>query len=88
MPVEQRGDIEAAYRFGTLVDAIITEPEKIDYFNLCIAGHEYTYTHDEFAIAKKMLDAFRNNPTCAQFIKSAEFQKTMREEKTFNYEGS
>jgi hypothetical protein len=87
MPQDQRGDIESAYRFGTLVDAIITEPEKIDYFNLRIAGHEYTYTHDEFAIAKKMLNAFRNNPVCAQFIKSAEFQKTMREERTFNYEG-
>ena len=28
----QFGDKEAAFRFGTLVDALITEPSKVDYY--------------------------------------------------------
>ena len=31
-PRMQFGDKEAAFRFGTLVDALITEPSKVDYY--------------------------------------------------------
>ena len=30
-PRQQFGDREAAFRFGTLVDALITEPARVDY---------------------------------------------------------
>ena len=33
-PRQQFGDKEAAFRFGNLVDAIITEPERVDYYHL------------------------------------------------------
>ena len=31
-PRMQFGDREAAFRFGTLVDAIITEPSRVNYY--------------------------------------------------------
>lgn len=35
-PRPQFGDREAAFRFGTLVDAIITEPARVDYYRLTV----------------------------------------------------
>lgn len=73
LPQNQNVDIAAAYRFGTLVDAIITEPEKIDFFNFTVAGVQYTA--DEFAIAKQMKIAFYRDEFCRQFADQCSFQK-------------
>ena len=35
-PRMQFGDKEAAFRFGSLVDAIITEPARVDYYRLTV----------------------------------------------------
>ena len=40
-PRMQSGDKEAAFRFGTLVDAIITEPSRVDYYRLTVDGEQY-----------------------------------------------
>lgn len=55
-----------AYRFGTLVDAIITEPEKVDYFRFTVDGEQYS--PDEFAIAEEMKKAFRRDEFCSKMV--------------------
>lgn len=56
-PRLQFGDREAAFRFGTLVDAIITEPERVNRYRLTV--DDVQYTEDEFRHAQSMLDALR-----------------------------
>ena len=41
-PRQQFGDKEAAFRFGTLVDAIITEPERVNHYTLTVDDVQYT----------------------------------------------
>ena len=41
-PRQQFGDKEAAFRFGNLVDAIITEPERVDYYHFKVNDEQYT----------------------------------------------
>jgi hypothetical protein len=66
-----------AYRIGTLVDAVVTEPEKVDYFKLKIAGHDYTYTADEFEMAKNMLKVARQNTLVNNWLNQATLQKVV-----------
>lgn len=56
-PRMQYGDKEAAFRFGSLVDAIITEPDRVDYFQLTVDDEQYS--EDEFRHAQEMLNALR-----------------------------
>lgn len=51
------GDREAAFRFGTLVDAIITEPERVNYYALTV--DDVPYTSEEFAHAQEMYKALK-----------------------------
>ena len=51
------GDREAAFRFGTLVDALITEPDRVDYYHLTVDDVEYT--DDDFRHAKEMQRSLR-----------------------------
>lgn len=56
-PRPQFGDREAAFRFGSLVDAIITEPYRVNYYRLTVDDEQYT--EDEFRHAKEMQKALR-----------------------------
>lgn len=56
-PRMQFGDKEAAFRFGSLVDAIITEPARVDYIRLTVDDEQYT--EDEFRHAREMQKALR-----------------------------
>lgn len=51
-PRMQFGDREAAFRFGSLVDAIITEPARVDYFRMTVDDEQYS--EDEFRHALEM----------------------------------
>lgn len=66
-------DIEKAYRFGTLIDCMITEPFKIDYFKFTCAGNQYT--REDFERAEEMKKAFYRDPLCAKLGKESSFQK-------------
>lgn len=66
-------DLEKAFRFGTLIDCMITEPHKVNYFKLTCAGD--AYTEEDFAQASEMKKAFYRDPFCAQFVKQCVFQK-------------
>lgn len=85
MPKEQVGDIEAAYRFGTLVDAVITEPEKVNYFKLTV--DDVQYTKDEFEKAKEMMKAFMRDAMCDSLLKQASFQSVMNTVMEMEYQG-
>lgn len=80
-------DIEKAYRFGTLVDAIVTEPYKVNYFNRTVLGVDDVYSLEEFEMAKQMLKAFRSDPLCQQILKTGAFQTVHKKHREFNYEG-
>lgn len=51
------GDRESAFRFGSIVDAIITEPERVDFLNRTIDG--VPVDEDEFLHAREMQRALR-----------------------------
>ncbi|WP_300878321.1 hypothetical protein [uncultured Bacteroides sp.] len=56
-PRAQYGDKEAAFRFGTLVDAIITEPARVNYYRRTV--DDVSYTADEFLLAQEMHKSLR-----------------------------
>lgn len=62
-----------AYRFGTLIDAMVTEPEVVDFFKRTCHGEQYTA--EEFRIGIKMRDAFRKDKIAAQIIPLCTFQQ-------------
>lgn len=65
-------DLEDAYRFGNLVDAMITEPERVDHLKKQVDGVQFK--DDEWNLSYDMLKAFRNDPICAQYLKMASGQ--------------
>ena len=78
-PRMQSGDKEAAFRFGTLVDAIITEPSRVDYYRLTVDGEQYG--EEEFRHALEMQKALRNEARhdafLAKVLDCAETQRYM-----------
>ena len=76
-PRQQFGDKEAAFRFGNLVDAIITEPERVDYYHFKVNDEQYT--EEEFLHAKDMLNALRHEARHDAFLaKVLELSDTQR----------
>lgn len=74
MPSQKFIDLQKAYANGTLIDAMITEPDKVDYYKLRVKGEEYLYSKDEFEAAKEMKKSFYKDPFCAAFVKQCKFQ--------------
>lgn len=68
-------DLEKAYANGTLIDAMITESHRLDYFNYRVRDEPYRYSADEFANAELMKKAFYRDPFCAQLVKQCSFQR-------------
>ena len=70
---------EAAFRFGSLVDAIITEPDRVNYYQLTV--DDVQYTDDEFRHAKEMYRSLRmtarHDPFLAKVLDEAETQRFM-----------
>lgn len=70
---------ETAFRFGSLVDAIITEPERVNYYQLTV--DHVQYTDDEFRHAKEMYRSLRmtakHDPFLAKVLAEAETQCVM-----------
>ena len=78
-PRMQYGDKEAAFRFGSLVDAIITEPARVDYYHLTV--DDVQYTDDEFRLAQEMHKSLRmearKDAFLAKVLEHAETQRFM-----------
>ena len=66
-------DLEAAYRFGSLLDAMITEPDQVNYFNLTVGGVQFDKA--EFDKAANMRKAFFADPFCKGLAAQCEMQK-------------
>ena len=89
-PTPQFGDREAAFRFGSLVDAIITEPERVNYYRYTV--DDVTYSPQEFARATRLRDALRNESLrdrfLARVLEHASTQTVMvNEGQVFDYGG-
>lgn len=87
-PKIQFGDREAAFRFGNLVDAIITEPERVDYYRYTV--DDTPYTEDEFRHAQEMHKALRlearRDAFLAKVLECAQTQLCMiNKAQTFTY---
>lgn len=65
-PRLQFGNREEAFRFGNLVDAIITEPARVNYFRLTVDDTQYT--EDEFRHAQEMYKSLRSEARHDQFL--------------------
>jgi len=78
-------DATAAYRFGTLVDALITEPERVNEFRFTVDGEQYT--REEFETGKAMRKSFMKTPMYASIKAMATFQEVMSRELVIDYQG-
>lgn len=65
-PHPEYGDREAAFRFGTLVDALVTEPDRVDYIFRTVDGEPYAA--DEFRHAEEMHRALRAEARTDRFL--------------------
>lgn len=78
-PRLQFGNREEAFRFGNLVDAIITEPSRVNYYQLTVDDTQYT--EDEFRHAREMYKSLRmevrNDRFLDYVLRHAETQKFM-----------
>lgn len=59
-------DLEQAYRFGNLVDALITEPHKCDHIKKMV--DTVSFTGEEWNTAYNMLKSFRKDPMSMQLL--------------------
>ncbi|MGL5913700.1 MAG: PD-(D/E)XK nuclease-like domain-containing protein [Bacteroidales bacterium] len=78
-------DATAAYRFGNLIDAMITEPEVVDFFQRRIGDVQFTV--EEFAVAERMRAAFYKDEFCRTIRDSAKGQMVMSARRKFDYQG-
>lgn len=65
-----------AYRFGSLIDAMITEPERVNYFNRTLDDIQFSV--DEFRLAEDMKRAFWKDDFCRLIAEKADGQKVLR----------
>lgn len=60
------GDREAAFRFGSIVDAVITEPSRVDFLHMTIDGAPVD--EQEFLHAREMQRALRTEARSDRFL--------------------
>lgn len=86
MPEQKIIDFEQAYKFGTLIDCMITEPFKVDYYKLTCAGAQHVKA--DFELAKEMKVAFYRDPLAKMLADNSEYQKiSVRNGFKIQYEG-
>ena len=78
-------DPTEAYKFGNLIDAMLTEPARVDFLRrTCDTDH---FTKEEFECAMNMKRAFFRDETAKTLIEKADTQKVMAVKRKFNYGG-
>lgn len=75
---------QKAYKFGSLIDAIITEPATVDYFKFKVS--EVQYSQEDFEKAIEMKKAYMRDPLAKHILSQSETQKVMVINRTFNYD--
>lgn len=89
-PRLQYGDRQAAFRFGSLVDALVTEPQRVNHYRLTVDGEPYS--PDEFRHAAEMLRSLRaearSDAFLARVLDRADTQRFMvNRAQPFSYAG-
>ena len=89
-PRLQDGDREEAFRFGSLVDALVTEPNRVNRYRFTV--DDVQYTEDEFEHATQMLRALRSEARrdafLAKVLETADTQRCMfNKRQQFQYGG-
>ena len=67
-PRTQYGDKEKAFKFGTLVDALITENERVHYSKRM--GDDVTYSREDFELGLAMREALRKEARKNEFLRA------------------
>lgn len=65
-------DPTLAYRFGNLLDAVITDNSRVDYNKQTVDGEKFSKV--DFKKAEKMKNSFLRDDYCRDLINGAEFQ--------------
>lgn len=78
-------DPTEAYKFGTLIDCMLTEPEKVDFFNYTCAGEQYTPA--QFEQARQMKRAFFKDDLASRMLARADTQAIMFRDMQIEFEG-
>jgi len=79
-------DIEKAQNFGTLLDCMITEPARVDYFKFTCAGIQFGRA--DFELAEEMKKAFFRDEFCRVLYNNSDMQVvTVRERFKITYLG-
>ena len=78
-PRTQYGDKEKAFKFGSLVDAMLTEPERVRYDKHTV--DDVLYSGEDWELAQAMIKSLRmearHDPLLAQVLAKAETQRFM-----------
>jgi len=87
-PRTQYGDKEKAFKFGTLCDAMITEPDRVRYDKLMV--DDVAYSREDWTLAEEMKKSLRKESYKDPFLKhvldTAETQRFMvNKDQKFNY---
>lgn len=67
-PRTQYGDKEKAFKFGTLVDALITENERVHYSKRMV--DDVTYSREDFELGLAMREALRKEARKDEFFRA------------------
>ena len=67
-PRTQYGDKEKAFKFGTLVDALITENERVHYSKRMV--DDVTYSREDFELGLAMREALRKESRKDEFLRA------------------
>jgi hypothetical protein len=75
---------ERAYKFGSLLDAIITEPHKVDFFKFKVDNVQYS--EEDFETAIQMKKSFEKDELAKIIAAQSNMQKIMIKRKAFEYD--
>lgn len=89
-PQTMYGDKEKAFKFGSLIDAIITEPHRVDFYNMKV--DDVQYLEEDFKLAEEMRKSLlmeaRKDQFLANVLKASDTQKvSIRRDQQFDYGG-
>ncbi|MDR0712757.1 MAG: PD-(D/E)XK nuclease-like domain-containing protein [Bacteroidales bacterium] len=85
-PRENISDPTEAYAFGSLIDAMLTEPARVDYFKRTLDGKRVK--KELFENAVKMKQAFRRDEFCATLTENSDGQKiSIAHDREYNHRG-
>jgi hypothetical protein len=86
---EEVFDPSQVYRFGSLVDAMLTEEHRVNHFHFTLEenGKQITFTPGEFEMARAMAKQCKLDPVMKVFIDSGSNQHIFERKLKFYFDG-